>query len=214
MKTSRCASSFRGLTALAITSRSARDSQSALTRDSRQATSRSRCSAPRTFTATSSRGTTTRISQPTSASPKSRRSSNRRAPKRLHALLLDCGDTIQGTPLAYYFAEKDTSKPNPTIAAFNALHYDAMAVGNHEFNFGEEVMWKAKSESQFPWLAANVEANVHERHRSTSAPTSSRTWTACAWASSGSSRREFRAGKFPSITKAMNSSRSSPPRNA
>jgi 2',3'-cyclic-nucleotide 2'-phosphodiesterase / 3'-nucleotidase len=74
-----------------------------------------------------------------------------------HALLLDCGDTIQGTPLAYYFAEKDSSKPNPTIAAFNALHYDAMAVGNHEFNFGEEVMWEAKSQSQFPWLAANVE---------------------------------------------------------
>ncbi len=72
------------------------------------------------------------------------------------ALLLDCGDTIQGTPLAYYFAEKDTSRPNPMIAAFNLLHYDAMAVGNHEFNFGEEVMWKAKSESKFPWLAANI----------------------------------------------------------
>jgi 2',3'-cyclic-nucleotide 2'-phosphodiesterase/3'-nucleotidase len=72
------------------------------------------------------------------------------------ALLLDCGDTIQGTPLAYYFARKDASKPNPTIAAFNAMHYDAMAVGNHEFNFGEDVMWKAKGESKFPWLAANV----------------------------------------------------------
>jgi 2',3'-cyclic-nucleotide 2'-phosphodiesterase (5'-nucleotidase family) len=72
------------------------------------------------------------------------------------SLLLDCGDTIQGTPLAYYFAEKDTSRPNPTIAAFNAMHYDAMAVGNHEFNFGEQVMWKAKREAEFPWLAANV----------------------------------------------------------
>jgi 2',3'-cyclic-nucleotide 2'-phosphodiesterase/3'-nucleotidase len=72
------------------------------------------------------------------------------------ALLVDCGDTIQGTPLAYYFAEKDTSKPNPMIAVFNLLHYDAMAVGNHEFNFGEEAMWKAKGESNFPWLAANI----------------------------------------------------------
>jgi 2',3'-cyclic-nucleotide 2'-phosphodiesterase (5'-nucleotidase family) len=72
------------------------------------------------------------------------------------SLLLDCGDTIQGTPLAYYFAEKDTSRPNPTIAAFNAMHFDAMAVGNHEFNFGEDVMWKAKREADFPWLAANV----------------------------------------------------------
>jgi len=72
------------------------------------------------------------------------------------ALLLDCGDTTEGTPFAYYFARKDTAKPNPEIAAFNAMHYDAMAVGNHEFNFGLDVMWKAKRESHFPWLAANV----------------------------------------------------------
>lgn len=72
------------------------------------------------------------------------------------ALLLDCGDTTEGTPFAYYFARKDTSKPNPEIVAFNAMNYDAMAVGNHEFNFGLDEMWKAKGESHFPWLAANV----------------------------------------------------------
>ncbi|MGC1292700.1 MAG: 5'-nucleotidase C-terminal domain-containing protein [Candidatus Acidiferrales bacterium] len=72
------------------------------------------------------------------------------------ALLLDCGDTTEGTPFAYYFAVTDTSVPNPEIAAFNAMHYDAMAVGNHEFNFGETEMWKAKGESHFPWLAANL----------------------------------------------------------
>lgn len=73
-----------------------------------------------------------------------------------NVLLLDSGDTIQGTPLAYYFARKDTSKTNPTIAAMNALGYEAMAVGNHEFNFGLEALWKAKGEAKFPWLAANV----------------------------------------------------------
>ncbi len=73
-----------------------------------------------------------------------------------HVLLLDSGDTIQGTPLAYYFARKDTSKANPTIAVMNALGYDAMATGNHEFNFGLEVLWKAKREARFPFLAANV----------------------------------------------------------
>lgn len=71
-------------------------------------------------------------------------------------LLLDCGDTTEGTPFAYYFAVRDTKVPNPEIAAFNAMHYDAMAVGNHEFNFGETEMWKAKGESHFPWLAANL----------------------------------------------------------
>jgi 2',3'-cyclic-nucleotide 2'-phosphodiesterase / 3'-nucleotidase len=73
-----------------------------------------------------------------------------------NALLLDCGDTTQGTPLAYYFAVKDLKPKNPTIAAFNEMHYDAMAVGNHEFNFGLAEMWKAKRESNFPWLAANL----------------------------------------------------------
>ena len=72
------------------------------------------------------------------------------------ALLLDCGDTTEGTPLAYLFGAKETALPNPEIAVFNAMRYDAMAVGNHEFNFGEESMWKAKRESHFPWLAANI----------------------------------------------------------
>ncbi|MBI3483620.1 MAG: 5'-nucleotidase C-terminal domain-containing protein [Acidobacteria bacterium] len=73
-----------------------------------------------------------------------------------NVLLLDSGDTIQGTPLAYYFARKDTTQINPTIAAMNALGYDAMAVGNHEFNFGLAPLWKAKREAKFPWLAANI----------------------------------------------------------
>jgi len=73
-----------------------------------------------------------------------------------NVILLDCGDTIEGTPLAYYFNVTDRAPPNPEIAVMNAMHYDAMAVGNHEFNFGERVMWKAKGEAHFPWLAANL----------------------------------------------------------
>lgn len=73
-----------------------------------------------------------------------------------NVLLFDSGDTIQGTPLAYYFASKDTDKPNPMILAMNALGYDAAAVGNHEFNFGLNVLWKVKREAHFPILAANI----------------------------------------------------------
>ena len=73
-----------------------------------------------------------------------------------NVLLLDSGDTIEGTPLAYYYARKDTSAPNPTIAVMNAMEYDAAACGNHEFNFGEDVLWKAKGEARFPILAANI----------------------------------------------------------
>lgn len=77
--------------------------------------------------------------------------------KAKNVLLLDSGDTIQGTPLAYQFARVDTSKPNPTIAVMNLLRYDAMAVGNHEFNFGLPVLMKAKREAKFPMLGANVQ---------------------------------------------------------
>ncbi len=80
-----------------------------------------------------------------------------------HVLLFDSGDTIQGTPLAYHFARKDTTKPNPTIAAMNALRYDAMALGNHEFNFGLPNLMKAKREARFPMLAANVHWEGKER---------------------------------------------------
>jgi len=75
-----------------------------------------------------------------------------------HVLLFDCGDATEGTPLAYYFARKDPARPNPTIAAMNAMRYDAMAVGNHEFNFGLPALYRAKEQARFPWLGANVVA--------------------------------------------------------
>ena len=58
----------------------------------------------------------------------------RSAPGRL--VLLDAGDLLQGNPFAYVAARVATTGPNPIIAAMNALEYDAVAVGNHEFNYG------------------------------------------------------------------------------
>ncbi|MFN2454742.1 MAG: bifunctional UDP-sugar hydrolase/5'-nucleotidase [Pyrinomonadaceae bacterium] len=71
-------------------------------------------------------------------------------------LLIDSGDTIQGTPLAYYHNKKNNAPPDPMMLAMNALHYDAMAVGNHEYNFGLKVLEKARGEARFPWLSANT----------------------------------------------------------
>src|ERR1043165_4133368 len=45
-------------------------------------------------------------------------------------LLLDSGDTIQGTPLEYYHNRKTNTPPDPLMPSMNALHYDAMTVGN------------------------------------------------------------------------------------
>jgi 2',3'-cyclic-nucleotide 2'-phosphodiesterase (5'-nucleotidase family) len=76
--------------------------------------------------------------------------------ERANVLLLDSGDTIQGTSMAYYFAQKANDRTNPMIAAMNDLAYDAAAVGNHEFDFGLAELWKVKREAHFPILAANI----------------------------------------------------------
>ena len=84
-------------------------------------------------------------------------------------LLIDCGDTIQGTPLesAYQTLVRTGLGPlglkpvaplaqDPMMLAMNLLGYDAMAVGNHEYNFGLKNLAKARSEARFPWLSANT----------------------------------------------------------
>ena len=73
-----------------------------------------------------------------------------------NVLLLDGGDTIQGVPTAWLEARRPEGGPHFMAAAMNALRYDAMAVGNHEFNFGLEVLRRAQRESAFPWLSANT----------------------------------------------------------
>ena len=73
-----------------------------------------------------------------------------------NVVLIDSGDTIQGTPLAYYHNKKNNQPPDPMMLAMSALNYDAMAVGNHEYNFGLKVIEKARSEAKFPWLSANT----------------------------------------------------------
>lgn len=73
-----------------------------------------------------------------------------------NALLIDSGDTIQGTPLEYYHNKKNNTPPDPMMLVMNSLHFDALALGNHEYNFGLKVLEKARSEANFPWLSSNT----------------------------------------------------------
>lgn len=80
-------------------------------------------------------------------------------------LLVDSGDTIQGTPLEYFHNKRNNTPPDPMMLAMNALKYDSMTVGNHEYNFGLQVLNKARGEAKFPFLSANTydagTANTH-----------------------------------------------------
>jgi 2',3'-cyclic-nucleotide 2'-phosphodiesterase / 3'-nucleotidase len=80
-----------------------------------------------------------------------------------NTLLIDCGDTIQGTALEAVYQEyiesgKGTPPPqhDPMMLAMNALGYDAMVVGNHEFNFGLKNIAAARGDAHFPWISSNI----------------------------------------------------------
>ncbi len=74
-------------------------------------------------------------------------------------LTLDAGDTIQGTPLAYYYAKIDPitgGSIHPMATAMNLVGYDAAALGNHEFNYGIDTLRTFESQLDFPLLGANA----------------------------------------------------------
>jgi len=80
------------------------------------------------------------------------------------ALLIDCGDTIQGTPLEathqLAVALGKTNRQDPMMLAMNTLRYDAMTMGNHELNFGLRNLNAARATAKFPWLSANTRAEA------------------------------------------------------
>ena len=67
-----------------------------------------------------------------------------------HSLLLDGGDVNTGVP------ESDLQDAEPDFEAMNRLGYDAMAVGNHEFDKPLAVLEKQRRWARFPMLAANI----------------------------------------------------------
>ena len=67
-----------------------------------------------------------------------------------HLLLLDGGDVNTGVP------ESDTQEAEPDFRGMNLLGYDAMALGNHEFDKPLPVLRKQIGWANFPMLSANI----------------------------------------------------------
>lgn len=70
--------------------------------------------------------------------------------------LIDAGDDIQGTILTDDIANKEPEQPHPVITAMNYMGYDAMTLGNHEFNWGVPTMLEILRTANFPVLSQNV----------------------------------------------------------
>lgn len=73
-----------------------------------------------------------------------------------NTILIDNGDTIQGTILSDDLYNTRMDLAHPVIDVMNFMKYDAMTLGNHEFNFGLDLIKKIEEEAEFPILAANA----------------------------------------------------------
>ncbi len=66
------------------------------------------------------------------------------------AILLDGGDVMQGAPIS------NLTMGSATVEFYNALGVTAAAVGNHEFDWGADVLKERIEQAEFAWLAANI----------------------------------------------------------
>jgi len=73
-----------------------------------------------------------------------------------NTILIDTGDTFQGTILADAVYNKMLDVTHPVSKVLNHMKYDAMVLGNHEFNFGMSFVDKIVNELDMPVLAANA----------------------------------------------------------
>ncbi|MEZ7742668.1 cell surface ecto-5'-nucleotidase Nt5e [Gemella sp. 20925_1_85] len=78
---------------------------------------------------------------------------NERAKKDQTTVVVDAGDAFQGLPIS------NSTKGEARAEILNKMNYDAMAVGNHEFDFGLDEAKKYKQILKFPLLSSNTYVN-------------------------------------------------------
>ena len=68
-----------------------------------------------------------------------------------NVLLFDAGDFLQGTPYFNLF------KGEVETEAMNMMRYDAVTLGNHEFDYGLEILEKVVRRAKFPIISSNYD---------------------------------------------------------
>src|SRR5438876_12179135 len=72
-------------------------------------------------------------------------------------VLVDAGDLLEGNSFATYYGRYDKRQPQPVVDALNALQYDVVTPGNHDFDFGVDFLRRAATEATYRYVSANVD---------------------------------------------------------
>ena len=79
-------------------------------------------------------------------------------PKGENMLVLDGGDSLQGTPMIqYYLSHKEEFDAHPVAEAFGAMGCDYFTLGNHDFNHGYDPIRDYLRAMKATCVCANVE---------------------------------------------------------
>ena len=70
-------------------------------------------------------------------------------------LVVDNGDSLQGSPLMTY-AHRVKAKPNPLALVFNHIKLDYYNLGNHDFNYGEEILLNYMDDLNAHCITTNI----------------------------------------------------------
>ena len=73
-----------------------------------------------------------------------------RAKNPAGTLIISAGDMFQGTP------DSNLLHGKTVVEFMNAVGFDAMALGNHEFDWGLDVLKERMAQAAFPMVAANI----------------------------------------------------------
>ena len=78
-------------------------------------------------------------------------------PDNGNTLILDGGDTLQGSPFAYWLSQKPVEGAKVAARAMSLAGYDFVTIGNHDFNYGKATLESYLSHLDARCISANVE---------------------------------------------------------
>ena len=71
-------------------------------------------------------------------------------------IVVDAGDLLEGNLFAEYFGRIERRHPDPLVDAVGSLQYDAATPGNHDFDFGTDVLFGAAADASYRTISANI----------------------------------------------------------
>ncbi len=72
-----------------------------------------------------------------------------------YVFLVAAGDNFTGNPIVDMYPDNGY----PMIELMNMLHFDVTAMGNHEFDMGQELQNKRREQATFPFISCNIDAS-------------------------------------------------------